>query len=103
MKIDWKSLIKKIPHRVQVARKRFFEVVWVSSFNKEDQLGETRFDPDQIVIKTDESNKETVHTFFHEIWHAVSDEYDLGLTEKQVQQLEKFTPYLLKLMEEFKK
>lgn len=94
--INWKSLTKKIPHRVQVSRKSFYEVCYVDSFVDENVLGETRFDVKQIAIKDEQPPKEKVHTYLHELLHAISDEYEVGLTETQVRALEKAIYYILK-------
>jgi Zn-dependent peptidase ImmA (M78 family) len=59
--------------------------------------GITRFDPNQIIINTQQSDKEAVLTYFHEALHAFSDSYEVGLTETQVRKLEKAFPYLLDL------
>lgn len=96
IKVNWKSLHSKVNSRIQLARNTFYEVVWTHAFKDENTLGETRFDPKQIVIKKDQTDKESVKTYIHECLHAISAEYDVGLTETQVQKLEKALPYLLK-------
>jgi hypothetical protein len=101
--IKWKSLFKRIPHRVQVGRNTFFEVVWVDDFKDGKTLGETRFDPPQIAIKTGEPQKETVHTYIHELLHSISDTHNVGLSESQVEKLEKALHYVLKPDNVFKK
>lgn len=93
----WIKWVKKIPSTVQLSRKGKYEVVWTDTIKDDtDVLGETRFDPKQIVIKNGQSPKETVHTYVHEILHAVSAEYDVNLTEAQVRKLEKALYYILK-------
>lgn len=94
--IKWKSLLKNIPISVKVSPKRSFEVVWVEGFQDASVLGETRFNPDQIALKTNESTTETVKTYLHELLHAVDDEYGVGLTEKQVRTLENCLAQILK-------
>lgn len=95
--IRWKDFVQKIPSNVQISRKGKYEVVWSDTIkNDDDVLGETRFDPKQIVIKTSQSPKEAVHTYVHEILHAISEEYHVGLTETQVRKLEKALHYVLK-------
>lgn len=68
----------------------------MDSFVDENVLGETRFDVKQIAIKDDQPPKEKVHTYLHELLHAISDEYEVGLTETQVRALEKAIYYILK-------
>lgn len=92
---NWDDLSKRIPHRIRVGGRTYFEIVWVDSFPNPQIVGETRFDPKQIALKTGQSQKEATLTYLHEILHAVSDHYDIGLTETQVQALEKALPVLL--------
>lgn len=94
--IDWRKLLKRIPNTVTVKKSHSFEVVWTTEFKDTHIVGMTRFEPKQILLKTGESNKETVHTYIHELIHAVSDAYDVGLTESQVLKLEKALYYLIK-------
>ena len=101
--INWKSLTKRIPHRVQVTRKSFYEICYVDTFVDKDVLGETRFDRKQIAIKDEQPPKEKVHTYLHELLHAISEEYDVGLTENQVRSLEKAIYYMLKSGNVFRK
>jgi hypothetical protein len=101
--VNWKALTKLIPHRVQVTRKSFYEICYVDSFVDENVLGETRFDRKQIVIKDDQHPKEKVHTYIHELLHAISAEYEVNLTETQVRALEKALYYALKSDNVFRK
>lgn len=101
--INWKALTKLIPHRVQITRKSFYEICYVDSFVDENVLGETRFDRKQIVIKDDQHPKEKVHTYIHELLHAISAEYEVNLTENQVRALERALYYVLKSDNVFRK
>lgn len=85
--ISWKNLKSRIPHLVKFRRK-VYEICWIDNFKDDHTLGETRFDPRQIVIKSDMGDKECVKTYLHEILHAISHEYDANLTETQVRALE---------------
>lgn len=101
--IRWIKLKKLIPTQVKIKNNCKYEVVWVTKFTNDDhQLGECRYDTKQILLNINQSDKEAVHTFLHEIWHTLSYEYDLGLTEVQVQKLESASYYLLKLFWLFK-
>ena len=88
--INWKRHYKNIPSHVKVG-KNTYEVVWINDFvYDKNQLGESRFqDTKQIVININQPIKEAVHTYFHELLHVLSYEYDADLTEKQVRSLEK--------------
>lgn len=81
---NWNDLAKRIPPRIRIGGRTYFEVCWVDDFADGQTLGETRFDPKQIVIKKNQSPKQTVLTYLHEVTHAASDHYGLGLTENQV-------------------
>jgi hypothetical protein len=95
--IDWFKYFSRIPAQVKIG-KSTYQILWVVEFPKDkEQLGESRFDElKQIIIKIGQSNKESVHTYWHECLHAASEEYEIGLTENQVLKLEKFLPNILK-------
>lgn len=76
--------------------------MWIDSFLDPETMGETRFDPKQIILKKGYSDKETVHTYLHECLHALSHEFDIGLTEEQVKSFEKGLYYILKSNNLFK-
>lgn len=101
--IRWSRLKKLIPPKVKIKNNCYYEVVWVTEFPKDKrQLGETRYDTKQILINTNQSDKETVGTFFHESFHAFGHEYDIGLTEPQIIKLENALYYMLQLFWLFK-
>lgn len=86
--INWKNLKNSIPSHIKI-KKVEYEILYTDDFKDGKTLGETRLDAKQILLKTNESDKETFHTYVHELLHAVSEEYRVGLTEKQVRALEK--------------
>lgn len=92
--ISWKRLRKNIPSSVKV-KKATYEVLWSQEHVSGQNYGETRFDPKQLIIYDDGNDKETVHTFVHELLHAISHEYEINLTEQQVQKLEDSLPVLI--------
>lgn len=94
--IDWAKLKKKIPSKVHLRRGVYYEIVWMSKDENRKTVGETRYDTRQIAIQLEQSDKEAVHTYLHEIAHAISGEYDIGLTESQVIKFEQAVYYLLK-------
>jgi len=87
-KIKWSIFKSLIPSRVKIKQAEY-EILYTEEFKDGRTLGETRFNTKQIVLKTNETDFETFHTYIHEVLHAVSDEYDINLTEKQVRKLEK--------------
>lgn len=96
--MNWKKIRNSIPNQIQLSRKTTYEIVWVDGFKDSSVLGETRFDAKQIAIKLGQSDKETVLTLYHEIYHALSGEYNANLTENQVLMLEKSLHYFLKFV-----
>lgn len=86
---NWRKLSKKIPIRVQIARKLFYDVVWVDGFVQENVVGLCDKNKRTIYLLKSLSPKEKVLTYLHEIIHAFSDENDIGITERQVGLLEK--------------
>lgn len=95
--VNWTKLVKQIPYKVQIGNKLFYEVVWVDRFDDPIQVGEMDTKLKQIRLKIDQTNKEKVLTYLHEVLHAFSDEHDIGLTENQVSLLEnKMMYYFLK-------
>lgn len=95
--INWKLYYKNIPSSIKIG-KSTFEVVWIDSFPKDKhQYGESRFgETKQIVLDINQPIKEAVHTYFHEMLHCLSYEYEADLSEKQVRRLEKGLKDLLK-------
>lgn len=96
MLVNWKNLRNRVPHKVQISRDVFYDVLWQDKVAEGFLYGQTDYEKRQIILETGMSNKQTVCTFLHELAHAVSGVYDVGLTETQVQALEKSIYYLLK-------
>ena len=96
--LTWKKFRKNIPTSVKVL-KVAYEILWQDELISGANDGETRFDPPQIVLHNDTNNKKIVHTFMHEFFHAISHEYEVGLTESQVVKLEKALPDLIKIIQ----
>lgn len=92
MRINWKKLRSNIPNKVRTAPRSFYEIFWSDAFHfdKENErtYGITRFDPQQIILDSNQPDKEAVHTMYHEFIHALSAEYEIGLTEAQVRGME---------------
>ena len=93
MAISWKSYYKRIPSSIVIG-KNTYEVLWINEFKDEKQLGESRFAEHKQIVN--QPIKEAVHTYFHEVVHAISFEYDADLTEKQVLAIEKSLTVILK-------
>jgi len=100
--LNWKSLKKRINNRIQITRKIFYEVLYIEDFRGGETLGEMRPDTKQIVIKSGQSPKNTVVTYIHELLHAISEEYEVQLTETQILKLERAIYYILKENNVFK-
>lgn len=95
-RVNYKELMSHIPTRIQLTSKVFYEIMWTDQFLDPKVMGETRFSPNQIVIKSGMTPKEIVVTFLHEVAHAYSAEYEMDLTESQILKFEKGLYYLLK-------
>ena len=93
--INWKKVKSKIPHRLRIKNKIWYEILWVDDFKDGKTLGESRLHLKQLVLLKNMSPKLTIETFVHELLHVISHEYGSDLTEKQVLAMEKSTPYLL--------
>jgi len=94
--INWFKYLQNIPARIKIG-KNTYEILWIQEFKDKEQVGESRFSEEkQILIKIGQSNKESVHTYFHEVLHAISEEYSVNLTENQVLNLEKALKDLIK-------
>ncbi len=100
--VNWKKLAKLIPINVTFGRNAMYEIAWIEEFKDLKTLGETRFEPNQIVIKTKQTPRMTVITYLHECLHAISNECGANLTEPQILALEKAIYYVLKSNNVFK-
>ena len=84
---------KNIPNRVRTKSRTHYEVLWSDEFHFDEKTGKktygtTRFDPNLITLNINQGDKETMHTYWHEFIHALSEDYQLNLTETQVENLE---------------
>lgn len=88
--IKWKTYFNRIPAHIKIGKNNY-EILWTEEFKHDDtQLGESRFGQvRQIIINKNQSIKEAVHTYWHEVIHAISEEYGVNMTEKQVIAFEK--------------
>lgn len=100
--INWNKLKRRIPSRVTFGNNSY-EILYIEQFSNPLTLGETRLEDKQIVLKTDQTPKELVKTYLHECLHAVSEEYEVGLTEQQILKLEDALQYILRENNIFKK
>lgn len=98
-RINWRKRVSQIPSKVQIAPKIFYDVVWqkeITDTKGNHLYGLTDLTNRVITIKMDMTPRLTVETYIHEITHAVSEEFNLGLTENQVLKIEHAIPFLLK-------
>lgn len=95
--MNWSYYYKRIPATVTIG-KSLYRIFWVDEYPKDDrQVGETNFNGEKFIsIKIHQSKKEAVSTYWHEILHAISNEWNVNLTEKQVIELENCLPFILK-------
>lgn len=93
-KVNWNKLVKKIPKSFKLG-KRNFKIIWVKGFEDKKQVGESDWNNRVIYLKKNQTNKEKVLTYLHEVTHIYSDEFDIKISEKQVQKIEKNLHFLL--------
>lgn len=84
-----------IPSRIKIKNKVVYEVVWVDSFEDGNTVGECRFDVKQIALKMNQSEKELMKTFIHEVLHAIEFERGVKIPHKTIYQLEDALFYIL--------
>lgn len=74
----------KIPSRLKI-RGKFIEIVWQHDLVEGEHLG--KWDPQArtITIAANQKPHKTLEIALHEILHAISDIYDLKLTERQIE------------------
>lgn len=100
--IDWAKYFKRIPVSVQLTKKVKYDVLWTRPDPSLDHIGRTHTDSKQIIVDNTLKPKLAVHTYIHELIHAISEEYKVGLSEKQVLALEKALYFVLKPVNVFK-
>jgi len=100
--INWTKLKRRIPSKVVIGNYTY-EVLFIDEFKSPSTLGETRLEDKQIVLKNGQTPKELVKTYLHECLHAVSEEFDVNLTEQQILKMEEALSFILKDGNIFKK
>lgn len=91
-KPDWAKLHSNIPNKLRTKARTHFDVLWQDNLHDRSGAkcyGITEFNPNQIKVCTAMSEKEAVLTVWHEYLHAMSDSYEVTLTESEVRKLEK--------------
>lgn len=83
------------------ARKKCDVLVVKNKLNEADDLGLYEPANKRILIKNVKSHRQKHWTGFHELLHALSDYWDINLTESQVQKLEKAFETLYRLNDGF--
>lgn len=100
--INWTKLKRRIPSKVLIGN-TIYEVLFIDEFKSPSTLGETRLEDKQIILKNGQTPKELVKTYLHECLHAVSEEFEVGLTEQQILKMEEALSCILKDGNVFKK
>lgn len=93
--VNWKQLRKKIPAKVQVKKKVWYDVVWQKDMGE--FAGEMHPQKKQIKILLGQSDRQTVICYVHELLHLFSDEYGWSLTEAQILSAEQCVYFVLKM------
>jgi hypothetical protein len=94
-KVNWNKLAKRIPNSFKVGKTQF-KVNFIDKFDDGNYVGLSDWNKDCIYIKKNQTKQELVKTYLHECLHIFSDEFDIKLSEKQVQGLEKTLQFWLK-------
>lgn len=74
-----------------------FEVLWSDNLLDAGGVklyGMTRFEPNQILLDKEQSDKDAVFTAWHEFLHGLDHSHEIKLTENQVVKLEKCFIYI---------
>lgn len=102
MRLNYKKLKKNIPNKIRTAPRKKYDVLWMMekelTSNGNLVSGRTYNDTREIVLNTEQSEKESVLSFFHEFIHALSNDHYINLTEPQVIALEKSFPAIRELV-----
>lgn len=96
--INWKKVKSNIPTNFKIKNGVKYETVYIGELDAGATVGEARLDDKLIVLSSKMSPKQTVSTFYHELIHVISHEYNADLTEKQVLAIEASISYLLPLI-----
>ena len=102
MRTNWRKKMKNIPSKVAIAPKVWYDITYQKEIvdTKGNHIyGFTDLDNKIITIRMDMSPKLTVETYWHEVCHAFSEEFEIELTENQVLALEHIIPYIDGLFE----
>lgn len=94
--MDWRKLMRRIPATVKIAPGITYQVTWQKKLVDtvgNDLYGSTDYENKIITIELGLSPKQAVVTYIHECCHAFSNEHGIGLTETQIQAIEKTIPY----------
>lgn len=97
MKIKWNKLLSLIPSKVQLSAHDWAHIGFSSKPNNENNLHGCWWPEKKVIwVGLHQGDKEKVLTYLHELVHAFSDTHNIGLTEKQVEKIEKALYYVLK-------
>ena len=81
-------MLSRIPDRVKVGWKNYDVVIIDSRLNSGPELyGQIDHDAQVITLRGSSTHDQLCATLLHEVLHAVSDMYGLGLEEKLVEDL----------------
>jgi hypothetical protein len=100
MKTKWNKWAKNIPSRTKIAPKVWYEVLSINEFPNKDLYGEARYPEKQLILKNGLGPKLKTETYLHEVFHALSEEHNIGLTEEQVINFERTFPYLIDIIKQ---
>lgn len=98
--IEHYSMVR-VPFRIRFDRRKAYGVGFVSGFTDPVQVGSCDPNKHEIKILKDMSNRQTADTLLHESIHLLNFEFNLGLTESQVEGIEQGMSKIFNLNPEF--
>lgn len=78
----------KRPHKARLTHRISYEIAYRDAFDDKKTLGECDYERTQIRLLRSLPEKRRRSVLLHEILHALSYVYEIGLTENQVEKLE---------------
>lgn len=82
-------MIERFPTKIRVTSRKTYEVHWTKGFEDPKKVGECHPVTRVITLRLGEPESETWWTLFHEILHAINFERRVGMTERQVTEVER--------------
>ena len=86
--LDLFGIKEGVSTKVRINKRSTYTIVWVDGFADPKDDAWCVYKKNQIIIRKGMPPRQLLFTFIHELLHAVQYEYDVGMTERQVDKLE---------------